>query len=316
MLLLTEDDVRQVLTMPMALEAVEQGLRRVAVEEAVNVPRTRCQTDHVMLHVLSAAAKPFNILGFKAYTTSRKGARFHITLYDGKSGELLALMHADYLGQVRTGAASGVATKKLARPDAHRVGVLGTGKQARTQLQAVCAVRPIRQAVVYSPTAANCAQFAQEMTDLCGISVTPVTETQAAVSGQDIVITATSAREPILRGEWLEPGMHLNIVGSNFRGKAEIDNECLSRANVIVVDSKEQARFEAGDLLPAIDEKLIHWADIHELGKVLVGHFPGRQTADEITLFKSMGVGIEDVVVAGKVYTAAVAAQLGRSIDW
>src|SRR5438270_11211327 len=129
-LLLNENDVRQLLTMEMALEAVEQGLRKMALDEAQNVPRTRAQTDHGMLHVLSAAAKTLGVMGFKAYATSRKGANFHVALYDGKSGALLALIQADYLGQVRTGAASGLATKYMARPDAAEVGLFGAGKQA------------------------------------------------------------------------------------------------------------------------------------------------------------------------------------------
>src|SRR5215471_5509043 len=150
-LLLTEDDVRQVLNMEMALQAVEEGLRKLALDEAVNVPRSRAQTDHAMLHILSAAAKSLGYIGFKAYSMSRKGAQFHVALYDGKSGALLSMMQADYLGQMRTGAASGVATQYMARHDAVAVGCFGSGKQARTQLLAVCKVRKIRRVQVYSP---------------------------------------------------------------------------------------------------------------------------------------------------------------------
>src|SRR6516225_182408 len=142
-LLLTEDDVRQVLTMEMALEAVEAGLRKMALDEAQNIPRHRCQTDHAMLHVLAASAKTLGVMGYKAYATSKKGAQFQLALFDGKSGVLLSLMQADYLGQVRTGAASGVATQYMARPEASEVGLFGTGKQARTQLVGVCKVRKI-----------------------------------------------------------------------------------------------------------------------------------------------------------------------------
>jgi alanine dehydrogenase len=140
-LLLTEEDVRQVLTMEMALEGVEEGLRKLALDEAQNVPRSRVQTDHAMLHVMSASAKTIGVLGAKLYVTSRKGAHFHVALYDGRAGTMLALIQADYLGQVRTGAASGVATEYMARPDACEVGLFGSGKQARTQLLAVCRVR-------------------------------------------------------------------------------------------------------------------------------------------------------------------------------
>src|SRR5262249_50626741 len=142
-LLLTEDDVRHLLTMDMALEAVEQGLRKLALDEAQNIPRTRAQTDQAMLHILSASAKALGGMGYKAYATTRRGAHFHVGLYDGKTGALLALIQADYLGQMRTGAASGVATQYMARPDAVEVGLFGAGKQARTQLLAVCKVRKI-----------------------------------------------------------------------------------------------------------------------------------------------------------------------------
>src|SRR5438309_540310 len=144
-LLLTEDDVRQVLTMDMALDAVENGLRKMALDEALNLPRARAQTDHAMLHIMAAAAKTLGVVGYKAYTTSRRGQHFHVGLYDGKSGAMLALIQADYLGQMRTGAASGVATQYMARPDASEVGLFGSGKQARSQLLAVCKVRKVRR---------------------------------------------------------------------------------------------------------------------------------------------------------------------------
>ncbi len=151
-LLLSENDVRQVLTMDVALEAVEQALRKMALDEAQNVPRARVQTDHAMLHTMSAAAKSLGVMGCKVYATSRRGqAQFHVSLFDGKTGSLLCLMQADWLGQVRTGAASGVATQYMARPDASEVGLFGTGKQARTQLLAICRVRRVRQVQVYSP---------------------------------------------------------------------------------------------------------------------------------------------------------------------
>src|SRR5947209_9394395 len=245
-LLLTEDDVRQLLTMDAALEAVEAGLRRVALDEAQSVPRTRCQTDHVMLHVLSASAKAFGVLGLKAYTTTRQGAQFMVSLYDGRTGALLALIQADYLGQVRTGAASGVATKYMARPDASTVGLFGTGKQARTQIEAVCKVRPVRRVHVYSRTEENRRRFATEMSEVCNTEIVPVARPEQAAEDLDIVITATTSREPVLSGAWLAQGTHLNVIGSNFQGKAEVDAGTLRRSNVIVVDSKEQARLEAG----------------------------------------------------------------------
>jgi alanine dehydrogenase len=315
-LLLTEDDVRQLLTMEMALEAVEAGLRKLALDEAVNIPRARSQTDHAMLHCLIASAKTLGFMGYKAYSTSRKGTNFHLGLYDGKTGALLSLMHADYLGQVRTGAASGVATQYMARPDAAEVGIFGSGKQARTQLQAICKVRKIRRVQVYSPSEERRRAFATEMTQVCQCEVQPVPRPEMAAEDKDIVITATNSRDPVLSGNWISEGTHLNVIGSNFLGKAEVDSVCVRRCASIIVDSKDQARIEAGDFTQALEDGSIHWSDIHELGHVIVGRYTGRAHAEDVTMFKSLGIAIEDVAVAGKVYQKAVASEVGRMIDW
>jgi ornithine cyclodeaminase/alanine dehydrogenase-like protein (mu-crystallin family) len=315
-LLLTEDDVRQVLTMEMALQAVEDGLRRLALDEAMNVPRSRVQTDHAMLHVLTASAKTLHIMGYKAYATSRKGTQFHVALYDGKTGGLLALMQADYLGQARTGAASGVATQYMARPEASEVGLFGTGKQARTQLQAVCQVRKINRVQVYSPNEEHRRKFAAEMSEICRTDVIPVPRPELAAEDKDIVITATASREPVFNGHWIAEGTHINAIGSNFLGKAEIDAITVRRCESIVVDSKDQARLEAGDFVQALEDGSIHWADIHELGQVIVGRYTGRAHPQDVTLFKSLGIAIEDIAVAAKVYQKASAAGLGKMIEW
>jgi alanine dehydrogenase len=314
-LYLTEDDVRQLLTMEMALEAVEIALKKLSLDEAVNIPRSRCQTDHSVLHVMSAAGKTLGVMGFKAYVTNRRGAKFHFHLFDGKTGEHLAWMQADYLGQVRTGAASGVATKFLARQDAATVGIFGSGKQARTQLIAVCKVRSIKQAKVFSPTEERRKAFAAEMSRECGVEVVPVATPEEAARGLDIVITATSAREPVLKGEWIAEGSHLNIIGSNFLGKSEIDVATMKRANRVVIDSKDQGRIEAGDFHLPIEEGVVHWANVQELGHIVAGRLPGRESASEITLFKSLGLAIEDVATAARVYAKAKEQGVGRMLD-
>jgi alanine dehydrogenase len=315
-LLLSEEDVRQLLTMDMAMEAVEHALRKLALDEAQNIPRSRCQTDHVMLHVLPAAIKSMSALGLKVYTTARKGTRFHVSLYDGKTGSLLALIQADYLGQMRTGAASGVATQYMARHESNEVGLFGTGKQARTQLLAVCKARKIRHVSVYSPNDEHRRRFAQEMSAAVGCEIEPVPRPEMAAEDKDIVITATTSREPVLSGNWLAEGTHLNVVGSNFLAKAEVDAVAVRRCESIVVDSKEQARLEAGDFVQALEEGAISWTDIHELGQVIVGRFTGRARPQDVTLFKSLGIGIEDVAVAARVYARAQEVGLGRVIEW
>ncbi len=315
-LLLTEDEVRQVLTMEMALDAVEDGLRRMALDEVQNIPRARCQTDHAMLHVMAAAAKSIGVLGYKIYGTSRKGQHFHIGLYDGRTAALLALIQADYLGQMRTGAASGVATEYMARPDASEVGLFGSGKQARTQLQAICKVRKIRRVQVYSPNDDHRRKFATEMRALCEVEVEPVPRPEMAAEDKDIIITATNSREPVLNGHWIAEGTHINAIGSNFLGKAEIDDVAVRRCESIAVDSKDQARLEAGDFVQALEEGSIHWADVHELGQIIVGRYTGRAHPQDVTLFKSLGIAAEDVAVAARVYTKAQAAGIGRRLEW
>jgi ornithine cyclodeaminase/alanine dehydrogenase-like protein (mu-crystallin family) len=314
-LYLTEDEVRSLLTMDLALPAVESAFRKLSLDEAENIPRRRCQTDQVMLHVLPAAAKTLNAIGFKAYTTSRtSGTEFRVYLFDPKAGGLTAILEADHLGRVRTGAASGVATKVLARKDATKVGVFGSGRQARSQLEAVCKVRSINKAVIYSRDEARRRAFADELSRACGVEVVPAAKSDDAAVGQDIVITATSSREPVLFGAWLADGAHLNLIGSNFLAKTETDVDVFRRATLVTVDSKEQGKLEAGDFVAPMREGVFGWADVLEFAHVLTGRYPGRQSPKDITVFKSLGLGIEDIAVAVKVVEKAQAAGVGKEI--
>jgi ornithine cyclodeaminase/alanine dehydrogenase-like protein (mu-crystallin family) len=316
-LLLSEAEVRRVLTMDLALESVEQGLRKMALDEAQIVPRARVQTDHAMLHTMAAAAKSLGAMGSKVYATGRKGqAHFVVTLFDGKTGALLSLMQADYLGQMRTGAASGIATQYMARPDATEVGLFGSGKQARTQLMAVCKVRRIRRVQVFSPNEERRRRFAAEMSEICQTEVVPVPRPEMAAEDKDIIITATSSREPVLNGHWVAEGAHINAIGSNFLGKTELDVVTLRRCAVVVVDSKDQARQEAGDFVQALEEGCLRWSEVRELGQIIVGRYNARQRAQDVTLFKSLGIAVEDIAVAARVHARAVAEGIGTWIDW
>lgn len=209
-----------------------------------------------------------------------------------------------------------MATRIMARPDASLVGVYGSGGQARTQLEAICRVRTIRRAVVWSPTEAKRQAFAREMSERCGVEVVPASRPEQAAEEMDILITATTSREPVLFGSWLAPGCHINAIGSNFLSKAELDVAVFRKCADVVVDSKDQARLEAGDFTAAIEEGVLHWSDIRELGQVLIGRYPVRRRAEDVTLFKSLGIAIEDIAVAARVYQKAVAEGVGRMIDW
>lgn len=313
-LYLTEAEVGRLVTMDVALEAVAAAFRKMGCDEAENVPRRRCQTDQVMLHVLPAAAKTLGAIGFKAYTTTKQGARFHVTLFDAKTGAMTAILEADLLGQFRTGAASGIVTKKLARTDASTVGCIGTGRQARTQLLAVCKVRKIKLVRVFSPDPERCRKFAAALAEETGVETLPASNAEESVKGSDIVITATSSREPVLKGEWLADGAHVNLVGSNFLSKAEADVDVFRRATLVTVDSKEQARLEAGDFVAAMSDGVLQWSDVLEFAPVLVGRYPGRETPEAITVFKSLGLGIEDVALGVKLVELAKRQGLGRDI--
>jgi ornithine cyclodeaminase/alanine dehydrogenase-like protein (mu-crystallin family) len=300
--------------MDLALEAVAAAFRKLALDEAVNIPRQRCQTDHVMLHVLPAAIKTLGAIGYKAYSTSKAGAKFHITLFDSKQGGMSAILEADLIGQFRTGAASGVATKKLARGDASTVGCIGTGRQARTQLMAVCKVRPVKTVHVYGRDADRRNSFAEQMATEIGVDVKPVEKAEDAVKGRDIVITATSSREPVLFGEWVSSGQHLNLIGSNFISKAEADIEVFRKAAVVSVDSKDQAKAEAGDFVAALNAGILHWSEIYDFAPLLVGRYPGRESPEDVTIFKSLGLGVEDIALATRVVDLARQKGLGREI--
>ena len=284
---------------------VEEVFRQQGLGTAINRPRFRVRLPNGILHVMPGGAPVFKSLGFKAYTTFLGGAKFLFFLYSSDTGELLAIMEANRLGQMRTGAASGVATKYMARSEAHTLGLFGAGWQAQTQLMALCAVREIHTIKVYSRTPETRRTFSEEMSALLKVDVKPVDTPEEAVKGSDILVTITTAREPVFKGEWLEPGMHLNVAGSNSAIKREVDERTVSRSDVIVIDSREQGMIEAGDLIVPVEKGIIHWGQVRELGEVVAGYVPGRRTPEEITLFKSNGLAIEDIAVAAKVYELA-----------
>lgn len=312
MLFLTEADVRSLLTMDAAIAAVEQVFRDLDAGTAQNISRGRAKTDRVMLHLLGGAAD--GLVGYKAYSTSRHGANFQVGLFDGATGEPLALIQADALGQIRTGAASGVATKCLARVDASVVGLFGTGKQAKTQAWAVSRVRKLQQIRVYSRNDDKRRAFAAEMSPLCGCEIVLALQPEDAVKGCDILITATASKTPVFDGRWLEAGVHLNVIGSNFLNKAEIDVETIRRASLVTVDDLDQAHLEAGDFAAALADGALTWPNVHNLGEILTGRQAGRTRREEITLFKSLGLGAEDVAVAAVVYRLAQQAGVGQKM--
>jgi alanine dehydrogenase len=224
------------------------------------------------------------------------------------------LIEANYLGQMRTGAATGVATRVLARADARTAGIVGTGLQARTQLEAVAQTRKLERVHAFGRDPERRETFAKDMTARIGVPVMPVATAEEAVRGAEILITSTTSTNPVVEGRWLEPGVHINAIGSNFANKREIDGEAVRRADVIAADSVEQSKIEAGDLILAFGEGVKGWDSVRELSDIIVGKAPGRTKRDQITLFKSNGIAIEDVVVAGRIYELARERRMGRDI--
>ncbi|QDU81047.1 L-lysine cyclodeaminase [Polystyrenella longa] len=314
LLFIREEEAQKLIDMPQAIAAVEQVFRSLGNQEAQNVPRHRVQVPGVMLHSLSASVTPLGYVGWKNYITTRTAARFHIALYD-QEGHWVALLEADWLGQLRTGAASGVTTAKLANPEAKSVAVFGSGKQARTQLEAVCAVRPVQQASVYSHTAANRESFALEMSDQLGISVLAAPDPATCLTDKEIVITATTSQSPLVTGDLLKPGMHINAIGSNALNRSELSADCFSRINQIVCDDLNSCRNEAGDFVEPLKAGTITWGSMASLAELLTENKNQRECKSDITLFKSVGMAIEDIAVAAHVYEAAKEQGVGTVLD-
>ena len=252
-LLIREAQVRETLTMPRAIDALEAAFRDWAHGRATNQPRQRVHTPQGTLHLMGAAWHSKGYIGYKAYFSFPTGTRFHVALASAHTGELLALIEADWLGRIRTGAASGLATKYLAREDATVAAILGAGEQAQTQLEAICAVRPIQQAFVFSRTPETRAAFAERMGAQLGIPVQPAESVEQAVANADVICTITTARDPILQGALLKPGMHLNAAGANSLARRELDTFAVGRCEHIFVDDPAQARLEAAELIVPIE---------------------------------------------------------------
>lgn len=316
-LLLAESDVKAILTMPLAMEAVEDSFRRLADGTAISQSRRRVRVPgQTLLNYMAAADAAGGYLGLKIYSISREGARFLIPLIAADSGDLVALIEADYLGQMRTGAASGVATRWMAREDARTAGIIGTGLQARTQLEAVALARKLASVRAFGRDPQRREKFAGDMTARLGIPVTPVSSAEQAVRGAEILITATTATQPVVEGRWLEPGAHINAIGVNVAEKREVDSETVLRSDVIAADSVEQSKIEAGDLIHAFGDEASRWDSVRELAEIIAGKVPGRTNPAQITFFKSNGIAIEDIVVAGRIYERARERGMGREVPF
>ena len=303
-LYLTEADVEALLGPEDALEAVEACFGRMAAGVVDNRPRYRVPLGDGVLAVMSAADHDLGYAGLKTYAVSRDRVRFVVLLFESASADLVAVIEANKLGQLRTGAASGVAAKHLARPGAATLGVIGCGWQAETQVACIRAAVPTIESVV-----AYC-RSEERLEEFCRRVGAEPAESHREAGRQDVVATVTTSKDPVLRGEWLPDGALVCAVGANDPHARELDNAVLERAAFVCCDSREQSRLESGDLIEPVEQGVLDWLEVHELQEVVAGEVTGRSSDDDIVLFKSNGLAAWDVAIAA----AAVAEARRRGI--
>jgi alanine dehydrogenase len=312
-LYLKEEDVEQLISVPEVVGILESAFRDQAAGRAWTNPRNRLRLPGTTLHMMAAAMPGY--FGYKAYTVTAGKAQFLFFLYSAQTTDLLAIMQADALGQIRTGAASGLATRLMSRPDSKHAALFGAGWQAQSQLLAIDAVRDLQTVSIVSRKAEKREAFIQKMQPHVKARLMSANSAEEAVRSSEIITTITSSREPVVKGEWLQPGVHINAAGGNLLLRRELDDEVVMRANRLVVDSIDQSRIESGEFLGVIEAGRRHWEDFVELRDVVAGSKPGRTSASDITLFKSGGVALEDVAIGKAVYERALERKAGRRLE-
>ena len=307
-LYLTEDDVTALLTPADAVAAVEGSFARLATGEVENRPRYRVPVEGGLLHVMSAVDKGLGLAGSKTYVGGRNGSAFVVTLFDAVEHRLVAVIEADRLGQLRTGAASAVAARHLARAGATTLGVIGTGWQAQSQVECIRVALPgITEVVAYGRDPERLARF-------CGKVGAQPAESHREAAEQDIVVTMTTSKDPVVRGEWLKPGALVCAAGANRLVARELDNKALERAAFVCCDSIEQAKAESGDLVEPVQAGILDWLEVHELAEVVGGEVTGRHDDGDIVVFKSNGLAAWDVALAAVAVEKARAAGRGMQV--
>ena len=315
MLMVNDEEVRALLPMSDCVEALDRVFRESAAGTVSNMSRYRVPLMRGSHQVMAASSAELGFTGLKTYVSSGGGgSQMVVLLYSIETAQPVAFIAANSLGAIRTGATSGVATRYMAPDGASTAGVIGSGSQARTQLAAVCAVRPIERALVYSRTQAHREAFADEMSQSLGIAVEPVDSAEAAVADADVVCVITNAREPVVDGTAFRDGTHVNAAGSNSWMRRELDEAAVRRCALVVVDDLEDAKIECGDLIWAAERRAFRWERAVELRDVVGGRVSGRPSPDAITLFESQGLALEDIAAGAHVYHQALERGMGREV--
>lgn len=312
-----EHTASKLLTMDDALSLVEESFSSFAKGKAYNMTRQRMRIRKGALHMLPGAVPYKNVIGFKAYTSFRAGLIFKVHLYDAENGSPLAIIDANEIGRLRTGAATGIATKYMAKKESSTVFIFGGGFQAEAQLEAVFKTTKINKVYVATRKIENAINFAEKMSHCLGIEVIPTKNITEDLPKADIIITITTAVKPLFEHTMLNPnGVHINGAGSNALIRAEVPEKTIEVAEVLAVDSKDVAAIECGDILPSLEKGRLHWNEIVELGEITAGFRPGRLTDNGITIFQSQGMGLQDIMCAEFIYRKAVAENLGKSLPF
>ncbi len=319
-LILGSEEVRQCVDIKSLIIALEEGLREMADGKVLQPERMNLRYGVNFFRLMPAALNGRGLIGFKVFHGSGKsGVRYLTAVYEQKEGCLLALMDSHYLTAARTGAATGIATKYLSRPESSNVAIFGSGLEARTNFEAVCAVREVRRAQVYSTNAQRRETFAEEMTQRFGMPVRAVDSPQECVEQADVVIVATNTMgraSPIaFEGEWMRPGMHVNSIGSTATFLREIDSEAFGRADIIAVDvAPDQIEAESGDVIDALRSGHYQRTRVVEIEHLVSGREPGRADPGNITLYKSVGNAMQDLVSGYSVYLKARRGGIGVDV--
>ena len=326
-LLITDNDVSNLLTMEDAIDVVEEAFRQLALGGASMPPRIATDPPQGPGHsylrwLMPGTIHQLGIMGAKILVAASPGtnpprrARFIILLFDSTTGEMLAMVQGEDLSRIRTGAVTAVGIKHLGRQECTRLALFGSSKYAAMQAVGVCAVSPIQEISIYSPTPEHRQSFAATLRPLVDAEVIAAGTAEEALGGADIVVTVTNARNPVFSGDHIQEGMHLSVVGSSIPDMREVDEATLHKSKV-VVEFMDQALKEAGDLVIPISQGTYNKADIYaEMADVVAGRVSGRESDQEITLFKFNGIAVEDIACAGKVYQLAKERGLGVKFDF
>ena len=316
-LFLTEKDVASLLSMEIAIKALEQGFIDQSNKNAWNSPRRRINFGNGTFHFMAAVNKHIGVMGMKTYSTFNSAKpKFYTHLLDSTNGHLLAILEANRLGQIRTGAASGIATKYMSNPDASTVGIIGTGYQAETQLEAITKVRSINKVKVYSRNPLLRKNFSVKMSKKLNLDVEDVTSPEECIENMSILVTITSAKTPVLKGQWITDSTHINAAGGNHWLRREIDTETVKLADLVVTDDVAQAKIECADLIYPIENGALDWQRVNELWEIVSDSVPARKKKSDVTLFESQGIALQDIATSFIVYSLAKTHGFGNEFSF